>query len=708
MTKTTKTQLDKALFRVATVGGLLSAVAFIYLFLWHVPGLSYVIFAVLTNAFLLYPVFTRYTGDKKRLAVIFVLLTLLSLTYLLRMSQIDMYTVFYIFPLAQLMAIAWALQKGGKWHISLLSMLLLPLLILSAGTVAFFRYLAQAWRAFRRHSSKIWKMKWVFVGLVIAVPILIIVLVILAKGDPVFAHWLMVIWDHTLGMIFKDLASFLRFLVKLVIGTFVYLYYAGAYMMLWERGSFLEKQAKNLLVNRSMIKKDGFLNPIFTATVLSVLNMSLLLFVASQVYVMFVDKAKLFTEYGYTSYAEYARQGFSQLVVASMIVLSVLAVGNIFTKTANKGKTAKWAFLFNVYTMSTAIVFIGVSALYRMKMYINAYGLTTNRLIAGYIVILVVLTSVVVALTLGTNGFRKYFSRYLAFVITMTVFLILLVPTDYIVAKWNIHRYNGTGKIDVPYLMTLSAEADIPIMEMLESKSPDQYTVADALLYHHIRPHYICTSYGLDGDYSYPDIAYTCNTYEGRDWRSFNLLYDVSKKRFLKLQQKVHGGLPDLKADMNSFFDGYTRYLAEGDYLGALYRYWEDGLVPYDTDILAPIRVVSYRLRDGEYDWCSGGWYSNDDYSDDETFASCIARNFSSSVLYQDSVYVQTELEYTYNGEHRCQNGSMNLTMVDGQWKITYDSLLPLGYDPDDDYEPNEYRWDLLLDDYGATYCNDY
>ena len=80
------------------------------------------------------------------------------------------------------------------------------------------------------------------------------------------------------------------------------------------------------------------------------------------------------------TYAAYAREGFFQLVVATALGLPWLLVSDSLL---GEGKgSARWSFRALAGAQLVLLVAIVASALQRMRVYLDAYGLTEDRFVA--------------------------------------------------------------------------------------------------------------------------------------------------------------------------------------------------------------------------------------------------------------------------------------------------------------------------------------
>ena len=154
------------------------------------------------------------------------------------------------------------------------------------------------------------------------------------------------------------------------------------------------------------------------------------------------------------TYAEYARRGFSELIVVTVINLSILLIGLHFTK--NDGKLDRLVLVLRCLLVLCTTIML-YSAHLRLKLYEEAYGYTYARIFAhtfiGLLFVLFLLTLY--------KLWRKELPLLKAFAIAALLAYTTLnyVNVDAIIARKNIGRYFTTGKIDLDYLQELSYDA---------------------------------------------------------------------------------------------------------------------------------------------------------------------------------------------------------------------------------------------------------
>ena len=174
------------------------------------------------------------------------------------------------------------------------------------------------------------------------------------------------------------------------------------------------------------------------------------------------------------SYAQYARSGFFQLVWVVAINLAVLLAA-LRLCAPGKGRRA-------VQVLSTLLVaesgVLLLSAVWRMSLYVAAYGLSRLRVMVywGIALLAVFLVAALLKIWKQRFGFFKVF-----FAACLLGWLILnFVCVDGIIARYNVSRYldGSLPQVDVHYLTTLSYEA-LPALERLPGTLVADYESAE-------------------------------------------------------------------------------------------------------------------------------------------------------------------------------------------------------------------------------------
>jgi hypothetical protein len=200
------------------------------------------------------------------------------------------------------------------------------------------------------------------------------------------------------------------------------------------------------------------------AVPIAALDLLFLVFCAIQAGVFLADdKDALLRSTGLT-YAEYARRGFFQLVVVTVLVLGVVAVAKRYAPSGSRGDRGTVRVLLGLLCALTLVV-VAV-ALRRLYLYEETFGWTRLRLWVhafelwlGFVVVLVAVAGVV-------RGRVPWLPRTVAASGAVAMIVLALLNPDRFIAEHNVARYADTGKIDVPYLRGLSADA-VPALDEL-------------------------------------------------------------------------------------------------------------------------------------------------------------------------------------------------------------------------------------------------
>jgi hypothetical protein len=298
-------------------------------------------------------------------------------------------------------------------------------------------------------------------GLLLALPLLFIFGGLLMAADAVFAG----IVNQILHEYFNDL-----FIHLFVTG---YCAWMAAGLL---RGIFLGKE---LVVRNIARPKSLRLGGLETGIVLGLLDLLFLGFIVVQFRYFFGGAAQLGT-YTKLTYAEYARRGFFELVTVAALVLPLLLVMEWLLHKDKPGQLRLFRWLAG---LEVALLFvIMTSALQRMRLYQNEFGLTELRLYTTAFMgwLAVVFTWFVVTVLSGRQE-RFAFGTLVAGFLAIAV-LHFLNPDEFI-ARTNLARVTAGRSFDAKYATSLSADAVPALIAGLASLSPqDRNLTASRIL----------------------------------------------------------------------------------------------------------------------------------------------------------------------------------------------------------------------------------
>jgi hypothetical protein len=187
-------------------------------------------------------------------------------------------------------------------------------------------------------------------------------------------------------------------------------------------------------------------------------------FVIVQITVLFGGRTHVLTTAGLT-YAEYARSGFFQLLAVAALTLLVLALAVRLAERTRPTDTIVLQLLGGILCGLTLVILF--SALRRLGLYEEVYGFTRLR-IAVHATILWLMG--LFAMVLLGGAIKRFGWLPLTLVVYTGAALLAftsIVP-DRVIAANNVERFHETGRIDVAYLATLSADALPALVDLPE------------------------------------------------------------------------------------------------------------------------------------------------------------------------------------------------------------------------------------------------
>lgn len=293
----------------------------------------------------------------------------------------------------------------------------------------------------------------------ITLPILIIVLILLSSADEIF------------GSIFKEIEkglwkiiieiNIINLISRILFAIIITIYLLTFFNYLIKK---YKKQESN--VKKAKVPKDNFTIKVILGT----LNLVYLIFCIIQVKSLFMGKVE--------NYANYARQGFFQLMLVSLINLITILIAK---KSENEGEKRG-----NIYINTMSIIMIVftliilLSSAMRMNYYESAYGFTLLRLLVYctlFTEVLLLIPTIAYVLNAKFNLPKVYFTIIIIVYVCMN-----FANFDALIAKRNVTRFVKTGKIDVEYLTektsTDAVKQILDLLKMQEIKGKDRDDLA--------------------------------------------------------------------------------------------------------------------------------------------------------------------------------------------------------------------------------------
>ena len=197
---------------------------------------------------------------------------------------------------------------------------------------------------------------------------------------------------------------------------------------------------------------------------LGVLDALFIAFVVVQATVLFGGHAHVLETEGLT-YAEYARQGFWQLLWVSALTLLVLSgVIRVAGRTTVADRRLLRALVGTLCATSVVVV---ISAIHRMWLYQQAYGFSTERLMVITIELWLAAVFILIAVA-GIRMTARWLPRAVLVAGAVALLGLATMNPEKLIAERNIDRYEQTGLLDTDYLLSLSPDIEPALQRLPE------------------------------------------------------------------------------------------------------------------------------------------------------------------------------------------------------------------------------------------------
>lgn len=311
-----------------------------------------------------------------------------------------------------------------KWHFGKQAVSMISAFF---GMIACLHYLPKGFSYYKRKkeraSEKDSKGKYIWLGILIAIPLLMVVCALLVSADAVFRS---VFQNMFQGVVLPTNLIGMAFTIAVGI--------LGSYgMLIW----LSKKQLQETCTNQKTLE------PLIAITFTSLLTVIYLIFSIIQILYLFMGNMELPS--GYT-YASYAREGFFQLLFVCCINLGIVLIcaerfrDNLLLK-----------IILTVFSACTYIM-IASSAM-RMILYVATYDLTFLRVLVLWTLAVLALLLTGVLVSIYRESFPLF--GYCMVVVTICYLIFSLAKPDYYIAKYNLSKAIGCYR-QVPENMVIN------------------------------------------------------------------------------------------------------------------------------------------------------------------------------------------------------------------------------------------------------------
>ncbi len=448
-------KIFKENFPAFGIASLIYAVLYALCIYENKSGIAYVVFTLASVIYIRY-CFTKLNIEMKRGSIFYILAMMLLAvaTFCTDDGRILALNKTGIFMLAIILLIDSA-YSTGKWKLVQYIASFFKVCVMAVGEVCapfdnVYWYFNHKW------DNKNSKYLYAILGVVVAIPVVGVVFALLSSADAVFRE--------LSGSIFGDIdIADIIAMAFMVCFMFMASYCVMAYI-----------SKKDIGDNLNNVKR---VEALVAIPVTAILTVMYLVFSVIQIVYLFVGKLSL--PAGYT-YAQYAREGFFQLLAVGIFNLIIVVLCISFCK---ENKLLKG--ILTVMSMCTFIMI--ASSAVRMLIYIQYYYLTFLRIFVLFSSLVLFIIFIGLVVYIHTDRFP--FFKYSMVVVTVLYICLAFSHPDYIIAKVNLSAVDdsrsqfflGAGFDDYEFMEYLSADAAPAISEWMKEQGYT-YDVGDGYI----------------------------------------------------------------------------------------------------------------------------------------------------------------------------------------------------------------------------------
>jgi hypothetical protein len=298
-------------------------------------------------------------------------------------------------------------------------------------------------------------------GILLAAPVLFVFGALLVSADALFESFVTNLFDFDIETVFSHV----------ILAAFCAWAAAAAWWLCLEGGA-------RVWVPRSTPDRVFASGAIEVNVALGLVNVLFLSFVAIQARYFFGGQKRVLSQAGLT-YADYARRGFFELAAVAAISLALLLICARVLHGAAPSARRTYKALSGV--LIGGIFVIIASALHRMNLYIDAYGLTQLRLYATAFTIWIAVLFLWLYAILLRDRILHFAYGFLLTGYAATFTVIAMNP-DAMIARINLTRAQEGKPLDMEYISQLGADAVPALVKGLPALKPVDRVVVTSFL----------------------------------------------------------------------------------------------------------------------------------------------------------------------------------------------------------------------------------
>ncbi len=429
------------------IGALIFSIWYVTLFFGKTIGLSMLLFAVPITLFIINILAKSKKDINTKAKILIIPITLLSATYCIFDNYFFNKLNLFVIPVLIVYMILELLKDKIEfnWNFvgKILEIVLFPLNYIGINFQKLKVHLESYFNIDQKNDSD---RKEIIRGLLITIPIVLVILTLLTSADTIFRNLINSILSVFLNV--TGLIDVTGTTLRIIVAFCAFVYFMCLFDYITSRYEIEETSETKEVVKK---KKDYSIK-----MVLGVLNIIYLIFCIIQIKSLFIKDINI-------NYAEYARQGFFQLMWVSLINLITILLAKKAEKQEGSTYIVSMCLIMILFTF-----IILVSSAVRMHYYESAYGYTFLRLLVYCI--LFTETILLIPTVMYVIDFEIELLRtYIAIVITIYVGMNFMNFNN-VIARNNVDRYFETEKIDIYYLTRMGTDAVDQIIRLEEAQ----------------------------------------------------------------------------------------------------------------------------------------------------------------------------------------------------------------------------------------------
>ncbi|MDR0915017.1 MAG: DUF4173 domain-containing protein [Oscillospiraceae bacterium] len=297
--------------------------------------------------------------------------------------------------------------------------------------------------------------RYVVLGLVLSVPILIVVIPLLIQADEMFAQ------IFNLRRLFSEFWNFIKYIIFGV--PFACLFYSviSSKVRKTDADMIAQTARENLSVKTKVVP-----GAVSATALIPVLLVYALYFFVQLSY--FVSAFSSILPEGFTT-ADYARRGFFELLFIAIINLSLVWAALVFSK-RNNGKIGGGVKATTALMCMFTIILI-ITALSKMVFYMDSYGLTRLRIFTSVFMVFLGMLFFFLIIKIFANRFMFHLATVAVFFVLF--FSLSMCNIDYCIARYNVDQYKADNISFMGFEMVedLDESAVEPLLELYNDNS---------------------------------------------------------------------------------------------------------------------------------------------------------------------------------------------------------------------------------------------